>query len=71
MVRHRRDSIRVNFDRTGQNAELAPYWKENEDRPYYPIEEKYMAEKGKAPIYRNYGSVTQILRLFLGSINKI
>ena len=47
MVRHRRNSIRLNYDRTGQNAELDPFWKEIKDRPYYTVEENYTKEKGK------------------------
>ena len=47
MVRHRRNSIRLNYDRTGQNAENAPFWKEFTDRPYYQVEENYTNEKGQ------------------------
>ena len=46
MVRHRRNSVRLSYDRTLQNAELAPYWAEFTDRPYYQVEEKYTQEKG-------------------------
>ena len=41
MTRYRKNSVRIEYDRTGQNHELAPYWPRLEDRPYYELERRY------------------------------
>ena len=46
MARLYRGTIRLEYDRTGQNQELEPYWDKLEDRPYYDLEERYTEQKG-------------------------
>ena len=41
MTRLRRGSIRIEYDRTGQNQELQAYWDRLEERPYYHLEKNY------------------------------
>ena len=41
MPRLRKGSIRIEYDRTGQNDEVTPNWAELENRPYYQLEKNY------------------------------
>ena len=41
-----RNVIRIEYDRTGQNAEILPYWPRLEDRPYYDLERRYSEGQG-------------------------
>lgn len=49
MTRLRRGSIRIEYDRTGQNQELQAYWDRLEERPYYYLEKNYTDGLGLDP----------------------
>ena len=53
MPPHGKGIIRIEFDRTGQNDELTPYWPKLEDRPYYEIERRYSEGQGLVDLF-NY-----------------
>ena len=41
MKKPKRNIIRIEYDRTGQNQEIAAYWDCEEKRPYYELEKLY------------------------------
>ena len=41
-----KNTIRIEYDRTGQNEEILPYWPQLEDRPYYDLEKRYSEGQG-------------------------
>ena len=41
MLRLRKGSIRIEYDRTSQNDEITAYWSDLEKRPYYELEKNY------------------------------
>ena len=42
-----KNKIRIEFDRTGQNDELSPYWSTVEERPYFELERRYTDGEGR------------------------
>ena len=52
MTRLGKNSIRIEYDRTGQNAEIMPYWARLEDRPYYELEKRYTDGLGEVRVYQ-------------------
>ena len=48
----KRNSIRIEYDRTDQNQEVSPYWPNLEDRPYFELERRY--SEGEGPVDKFY-----------------
>ena len=52
MTRLGPNTVRIEYDRTGQNDELAPYWPNLEDRPYFELEKRYTDGEGSVQLIK-------------------
>ena len=57
-----KNTIRIEYDRTGQNEEILPYWPQLEDRPYYDLEKRY--SKGEGPDIMKFYDFKLILKFY-------
>ena len=60
-----RNVIRIEYDRTGQNDELLPYWPEIQDRPYYELERRYSENQGKGLYITELGIMRDTMNIML------